>query len=296
VSLVRTLALALVLGLPLTGSAFAQDNEEAASEAASDEHPEGELDSDLELAAKSENPVSDIVRLPIVNSTFFGIGPRDQVGNALLFAPIVPFLFDGDWSIVTRTIIPVITRPDLAAGSGRTTGLGDITLEVLGHKLFRSRRGQMFDLALGPIAGFPSASREVLRSGKWKLGPKLVAGVTAKRWVALLLVRNLWSVGGDPNRRDVNALLLQYLLFYNFPKGWYLAMEPIITADWTQSGTDRWTVPFGIGVGKFFRIRRVPITTRAQAFYNAVRPDFGAKWELRVTLVLIKPNPLRFTK
>jgi hypothetical protein len=154
----------------------------------------------------------------------------------------------------------------------------------------------MFDLALGPIAGFPSASREVLRSGKWKLGPKLIAGVTAKRWVALLLVRNLWSVGGDANRPDVNALLLQYLLFYNFPKGWYLAMEPIITADWTRSGTNRWTVPFGIGVGKFFRIGRVPITTRAQAFYNAVRPDFGAKWELRVTLVLIKPNPLRFAK
>jgi hypothetical protein len=293
---VRTVALALVLGLPLTGSAFAQDNEDTASAVTSDEDQAGEVDSDLELAAKSENPVSDIVRLPIVNSTFFGIGPRDQVANALLFAPIVPFLFGGDWSIVTRTIIPVITQPDASPGSGRTTGLGDITLEALGHKLFRSRRGQMFDLALGPIAGFPSASREVLRSGKWKLGPKLIAGVTAKRWVALLLVRNLWSVGGDANRPDVKALLLQYLLFYNFPKGWYLAMEPIITADWTRSGTNRWTVPFGIGVGKFFRIGRVPITTRAQAFYNAVRPDLGAKWELRVTLVLIRPNPLRFTQ
>jgi len=134
----------------------------------------------------------------------------------------------------------------------------------------------LFDVALGPIAGFPSVSREVLRSGKRKLGPKLIAGITAKRWVALLLVRNLWSVGGDANRPDVNALLLQYLLFYNFPKGWYLAMEPIITANWTQSGTNRWTVPFGIGVGKFFRIGRMPITTRAQAFYNAVRPDFVA--------------------
>lgn len=294
--LVRTLALALVLGLPLAGSALAQDNEEAANEAASDEHQEGEFDSDLEQAARAENPVSDIVRLPIINSTFFGIGPRDQVGNALFFAPIVPFLFEGDWSIVTRTIIPVITRPDVAAGSGRTTGLGDITLEALGHKLWRFRRGQLFDVALGPIVGFPSATREVLRSGKWNLGPKLIAGVTAKRWVALVLVRNLWSVGGDANRPDVNALLLQYLLFYNFQKGWYLAMEPIITADWKQSGTNRWTVPFGIGVGKFFRIGRLPITTRAQAFYNAVRPDFGAKWELRISLVLFKPNPLRFTK
>jgi len=294
--LVRTLVLALVLGLPLAGSAFAQDNEGDASEAASDEHQAGEVDSDLELAQKAENPVSDIVRLPIINSTFFGIGPRDQVGNALFFAPIVPFLFQGDWSIVTRTIIPIITRPDVATGSGRTTGLGDITFEARVHKLWRSRRGEMFDLALGPIVGFPSASREVLRSGKWNLGPKLIAGVTAKRWVALVLVRNFWSVGGDANRPDVNALLLQYLLFYNFQKGWYLAMEPIITADWTQGGTNRWTVPFGIGVGKFFRIGRLPITTRVQAFYNAVRPDFGAKWELRISVVLFKPNPLRFTK
>jgi len=292
----RTLALALVLGLPLAGSAFAQANEEAAGEAASGEHQEGEVASDLEQVARAENPVSDIVRLPIINSTFFGIGPRDQVSNALFFAPIVPFLFQGDWSIVTRTIIPVITRPDVAAGSGRTTGLGDITLEALGHKLWRFRRGQLFDVALGPIVGFPSATREVLRSGKWNLGPKLIAGVTAKRWVALVLVRNLWSVGGDANRPDVNALLLQYLLFYNLPKGWYLAMEPIITADWTLSNPNRWTVPFGIGVGKFFRIRRLPITTRAQAFYNAVRPDFGAKWELRISLIFFNPNPLRFTK
>ena len=163
--LVRTLVLALVLGLPLAGSALAQANEDTANEVASDGHQAGEVDSDLELAQKAENPVSDIVRLPIINSTFFGIGPRDQVGNALFFAPIVPFLFQGDWSIVTRTIIPVITRPDVAAG-GRTTGLGDITLEALGHKLWRFRRGKLFDVALGPIVGFPSASREVLRSGR----------------------------------------------------------------------------------------------------------------------------------
>lgn len=274
--------LGLVLGLGSIGSVSAQAEGDSPTE----------VGSDLRLARKAENPVSDIIRVPIVNATLFGIGPNNQVGNALFIAPIVPILFRSDWSIVTRTSFPIVTVPNVAAGSGHTTGLGDITLEALGHKLFRIPKKRLFDLALGPIVGFPSATDQALGSGKYNLGPKLITGVTAKGVVALVLVRNFWSVGGDQSRADVNEFLLQYIFFYNFPKLWYLAMEPIITADWNAPRDNRWTVPVGAGVGKFFRIRRLPMTIRLQGFYNVVRPAFGAKWQLQFAWVFLNPNPL----
>jgi hypothetical protein len=84
--------------------------------------------------------------------------------------------------------------------------------------------------------------------------------------VIVLLARNEWSVGTKSNRADVNRLVLDYLLFYNLPKLFYLVYEPTITADWEASTGDRWTLPVGLGLGR----------------------------QLLFTLVFWKPNPLAF--
>ena len=86
--------------------------------------------------------------------------------------------------------------------------------------------------AMAATVGFPSASDDFLGTGRWTLGPELVLGISARRWVTVLVVRNEWSVGSNGARPDVNTLLLEYLLFYNLPKLFYLVYEPAITADW----------------------------------------------------------------
>ena len=141
----------------------------------------------------------------------FGIPPNNRVANAFVLAPILPVLFRGGWSIVTRTVIPaVVTVP---VGTDRRTGFGDITSEVLGHKLFKGRKNQFYDIAWGPFVGFPSASDDFLGTGRWRLGPELVLGISARKWVTVLVVRNEWSVGSNNTRADVNTLVLDYLLF-----------------------------------------------------------------------------------
>ncbi len=193
--------------------------------------------SDEVFARMAENPVSGVTRLPVLNSALFGISPSDRVGDALVLAPTIPALFDGGWSLITRTTIPAVVTVPFASdaappSTGRTTGFGDIGLEVLGHKMLRGRKGQFYDVGLGTFVGFPSASDDFLGTGRWRLGPGLALGISARKWVTVLIARNEWSVGNGSDRADVNQLWMQYFLFYNLPKLFYLVYEPIVTADW----------------------------------------------------------------
>ena len=95
---------------------------------------------------------------------------------------------------------------------------------------------------------------------------------------------------GDDDREDVNPFLMQYFINYNLPEGWYISSAPIVTANWKADSGNQWTVPFGGGVGKIFRIGKQPMNAQAQAFYNAVKPDNGADWTLRLQLQFLFPK------
>ncbi len=252
---------------------------------------------DLVFAWMVENPVSGITRVPVANAVLFGVPPNERVGYALVLAPIIPVLFDGGWSLVTRTTIPALVT--LPQGNNRVTGFGDMSFEALGHKLIRGRRKQLYDVSLGGLVGFPTATDDFLGSGRWELGPEIALGISARRVVTVVLARNVWSVGQSSARAAVNRLVLEYFLFYNLPKLFYLVYEPLITADWTARTGDRWTLPVGLGVGRHHRIPKRPrlsITTRLSGLYNAVRTDRDPKWQILATLVFWKPNPAVFLR
>lgn len=252
---------------------------------------------DLVLAWMVENPVSGITRVPVANAVLFGVPPNDRVGYAFVLAPILPALFRGGWSLVTRTIIPAIVT--LPQGANRVTGFGDMSFEALGHKLIVGRKKQIYDVSFGGTVGFPTASDDFLGSGRWEMGPSIALGISARRIVNVLIAKNIWSVGQGSSRAAVNRLVLEYLFFYNLPKLFYLVYEPNITADWTASSGDRWTVPVGAGVGRHHRLPRRPrlsITTRVSGLYNAVRTNRDPTWQLFATLVFWKPNPAIFDK
>ncbi len=79
-----------------------------------------------ELAKAAQNPVGDLISLPVQNNTSFGLGPDNRTQNVLNIQPVIPINL-GKWNIITRTIIPIITQPDFSSSDGSTTGLGDIT-------------------------------------------------------------------------------------------------------------------------------------------------------------------------
>jgi len=65
---------------------------------------------------------------------------------------------------------------------------------------------------------------------------------------------------------------------------------PIITANWEADKDNRWTIPFGGGAGKIFKIGKQPINAQISAYSNVVTPDNGPDWQLRLQLQFLFPE------
>ena len=241
-----------------------------------------------ELAKMAQNPVSDLISLPLQNNMNFNVGPEDEIQNILNIQPVAPISISEKWNLITRTIVPIIWQPEFAAGRGRTTGLGDINFTGF---LSPAKPGKLI-WGAGPVILFPSATDDVLGTGKWGAGPSAVFLMMNPPWVNGFLINNIWSFAGSDTRRDVNQMLLQPFVNYNLPHGWYLVSAPIITADWEADSGNRWTLPIGMGAGKVFRLGKLPLNCSAQGYYNLDKPVTGGDWTLRLQVQILLPKAM----
>ena len=49
-------------------------------------------------------------------------------------------------------------------------------------------------------------------------------------------------------------------------------------------------MPLGVSVGKIVRLGRLPVNTQVGAYYNVVRPDNAAEWQLRIQIQFLFPR------
>jgi hypothetical protein len=241
---------------------------------------------DVDLAKKTQNPVADLISVPFENNINFGVGPHDDAQYILYVQPVIPFRLTHEWNLISRIVAPVIYQPELAPNVGDTFGLGDIQLSLF---LSPAKPGALI-WGAGPILQFPTATDDVLGQGKWGAGPTVAALTIQGPWVIGALINNVWSFAGDENRKAVNQMLLQPIVNYNLPGGWYVNSVPMITADWKADRSDRWIVPIGAGVGKILRIGPLPLGMDLGAYYNVVRPDNAAEWQLRARVNFLFPR------
>jgi len=242
-------------------------------------------DDTAELAKKAQNPVANMISVPFQANINFGLDPYGRTQGILNIQPVLPIRLSENWNLITRTIVPVIYQPDTWADSGSTGGLGDIQASFF----FSPAQPGKVIWGVGPALQLPTGTNAMLTQGKWGLGPSFVALTMPGHWVLGVISSNVWSVGGQEDREDVNQFLLQYFINYNLPKGWYLTSAPILTANWKAEAGEKWVVPFGGGVGKIFRVGKQPMNGSIGAYYNAEKPDGGPDWQLRVMLVLMYP-------
>lgn len=241
-----------------------------------------------DLAKKVQNPVADLISVPLQNNFNFGVGPDDDLQYVLNVQPVIPFHLNKEWNLITRTIVPVISQPGFSSGQDRVTGLGDIQFTAF----LSSAKSEGLIWGVGPIAQLPTNTSDRLGSDRWGLGPSAVVLKMGKGspWVYGALVNNVWSFGGSSSDPSYNTFLVQPFLNYNFPGGVYLSSSPVITADWYADSGDRWTVPLGGGVGKIVHVGRLPMNLQLQSFYNIVKPDQAADWQLRFQVQLLFPK------
>ena len=251
-----------------------------------------------ELAKKTQNPVADLISVPLQNNWNFGAGfHHDRTIYVLNIQPVIPVNVNDEWNVITRVIMPVINQPALFPGSNGATGLGDINPTFF---FSPAKPGELI-WGIGPTLTLPTATDRRLGSGKWSMGPAGVALTMQGHWVFGALLNNQWSVGGWGDK-PVNALVMQPFVNYNLPDGWYLTSGPILTADWkADKAGDIWTVPLGGGVGKLFRlgqmlpleghpIAKLPINIQLAAYGNVAKPEFGPAWQLRFQIQFLFPK------
>jgi len=238
-----------------------------------------------ELAKQTQNPVADLISLPFQNNTSFNVGLDDDVQNVLNIQPVIPVNV-GEWNLINRIIMPLICQPEVVPGQDAEFGLGDANYTLF----FSPAESGRLVWGAGPAIDLPTATDDVLGTGKLSLGPSVVVLTMPDPWVIGVLWRNVWSVAGDSDRASVNRMLVQYFVNYNLPDGWYLTSAPIITADWRADSDDRWVVPIGGGFGKIFRIGDQPMNAQVQAFYNLEDTPLSGEWTIRFQLQLLFPK------
>jgi hypothetical protein len=237
------------------------------------------------IAKESQNPIGNLTILPFENYTNFGFGPNKGTQNVLEFEPVVPFHITPEWNLIARAVIPAVWNPSLSPAPSVPQGIGPTSVSAF---LSPSHPVDGWTWGVGPIVQVPTISSPTLGSNVWGLGPTAVIVKTQGPIVAGLLVNNVFSLGGTSGPRATHyaAFLAQPFFNYNFGGGWFVGTSPIITANEYGSG-QRWTLPVGAIAGRVIRLGKVPVKLSVGAYYNAVTPEYGAKWTLQTVVAVI---------
>lgn len=291
--MIRTTLTALVWTIGAFGVGHAiqpQQSSEAANSSATDaqaaaaaNNATGEATSRLQKAV--QNPVANLISVPLQNNTNFGVGPYGRTQNILNVQPVIPANLGQSWMVITRVIQPFVWQPYPAPTTGEY-GLGDMNPTFF---LSPRRPGKVI-WGAGPAFVIPTATNQILGQGKFSMGPSFVALTQPGPWTLGALINNVWSIAGSGSRPAVNQMLLQYFVNYNLKKGWYISLAPIITANWKASGGNVWTVPFGGGIGRVTKLGFQPINITAQFYSNTVYPTGASTWSMRLQIAFLFPK------
>jgi len=268
-NLAHALALsgALVMALP----AMAQ---EAASDSAAQD-----------LAVALANPVASLVQVPIQQNFDFGFGADgDGWRSTTNIQPVIPLSLNRDWSMISRTILPIIYQDGVTGPGQSQFGLGDTV-----QSLFLSPKATDSGIiwGAGPAFLLPTGTDRALGSGKWGIGPTAVLLKQAGQVTVGGLANHLWSFAGASSRADVSASFFQPFLAYATKSATTYGLSAEISYDWRS---DTWVAPINVSVAQLASFGKQPVQLGAGFRYFIVSPDGGPDWGLRLNLVFLFPN------
>lgn len=243
------------------------------------------------LQKQAQNPVADLITVPLQNNVNFNFGGLDRMQYVLKVQPVYPVRIGADWNLINRGILPLVQRPKRFAGDESDFGLGDLTTQ------------QFFSPAepaetmvgtttwgIGPTFLLPTATDTSLGSEKWSAGAAGVVFISNGPWTYGGLLSQIWSFAGADDRDAVNLTTIQPILNYNLSEGWALGTTPIILANWEAGSDDRWTVPLGGGVSKLTTLGDQPVNFILRSYYNVVSPASGPDWQIQFQVNLLFPK------
>jgi hypothetical protein len=248
------------------------------------EEPEAVADDSAELAKKLQNPVANLISVPIQNNWDFDIGPAHAMRYLVNVQPVIPFSLTKDWNVITRTIVPVVHLEPTVDGADDLNGMGDIL-----QSFFFSPSEPVggWILGAGPVLNYPTATENPLGTQKWGAGPTAVVLQQREGWTYGILANHVWSFAGSSHRTNVNSTFLQPFLSYTTKTYTTFLINTESTYDWAAR---EWTVPLNPTVSQLVKIGGVPISFGLAGRYYATTPPGGPDWGLRFIVTFLFPR------
>ncbi len=234
-----------------------------------------------ELAKKLANPVASLISVPFQNN--FDWGKGDSFRYQLNFQPVVPITLDTDWNLIVRTIVPYIDQKDFIPGTTQN-GLGDITQSFF-FAPTKTLGGWI--IGAGPVFLYPSATNDLTGTGKFGLGPTVVALRQDGPWTWGALYNHIWSVAGSGNRDSVNSSFIQPFLNYTTKSATTFGLNTESTYDWEHG---QWTVPINLFVSQVVKVGDQRMSLALGARYIPEAPTNAPEWGVRFVLTLLFPK------
>jgi len=139
---------------------------------------------------------------------------------------------------------------------------------------------------VGPVLLVPTATDELLGTGKFGLGPTAVFLTQVSGFTLGALVNHIWSVAGNEDKTDISSTFLQPFVARNFQGGYALTINTELTQNWQAEAASGFLHLIGSKV----------LTLGSQAAQVAIGPriPYGkgntAEWGFRAVFVLLFPS------
>lgn len=244
-------------------------------------------ESEAELAKKTQNPIADLISLPLQLNYDHDIG-SEQDGKTwyLKVQPVIPISLNEDWNVISRTIVPIVNQMDYAPSVDNYSGVADITQSFFFSPKSPTASGWVW--GVGPALLIPSGNDQV--SGeKWGVGPTAVFLKQGYGWTYGILANQIWSYAGSDNHPDVNSTFLQPFLSYTTSHYTTYAINSESTYD---REAHEWSVPINLSVSQLLKIDKQLLSVQAGVRYWADTPDNAGPedWGLRLAVTFLFPK------
>jgi hypothetical protein len=238
-----------------------------------------------ELAKKLQNPVANLISVPLQDNFDWGGGPNDDGFRYTLVAqPVIPISLNEDWNVISRTILPYVYQENYI-GTSSQSGLADTTESLFFSPVNPTKGGWIW--GAGPVLQIPTATDDLLGEEKWGAGPTAVILKQQGPWSYGVLANHVWSFAGEDSRADVNRTFLQPFVSYTTKTFTTFGVNTESTYDWDGS---QWNVPINAVVQQLLKIGKQPVAFQLGGRYYAEGPSGGPEWGLRFQVSFLFPK------